>query len=384
MASEYLKWKYRDVRPDQPVELTPKQKRANWWHYHKWYVLIGAALVLTAGYLLARALGFGAVKPDYQIAYVGSAALPEDAATALEDALARFGADCSGDGRVVVQLNQYVTGAKGDDAMYAYASSTKLMADLESCDSYFFLLEDPESFQKNYQVLRCLDGSNPDDDDRALHPAVRCIMDRDHRGGFVMKKLLFLFLAVLPLCLSGCSDYPERAADGTDWNKDWTILGSVLGVEEPGDELTLLNNNSILTGDDLYYAAWTVGESTSYTNEDGKEVDLYNAQLYLLLCGCTDSDYAQQTMEEWIQREQETYTVSETRTETCNGQEYTILIYECGSEANPYSRGASAFATCGNYAVSAEFACQDSYSGQAAEVLIRFLDGCHYSAELNE
>ena len=29
MASEYLKWKYRDVGPDQAVELTPRQKRAN-------------------------------------------------------------------------------------------------------------------------------------------------------------------------------------------------------------------------------------------------------------------------------------------------------------------------------------------------------------------
>ena len=28
MASEYLKWKYRDVKPDQTVELTPRQKRA--------------------------------------------------------------------------------------------------------------------------------------------------------------------------------------------------------------------------------------------------------------------------------------------------------------------------------------------------------------------
>ncbi len=165
MASEYLKWKYRDVRPDQPVELTPKQKRANWWYYHKWYVLIGGLLLLTAGYLFARALGFGEVKPDYQVAYVGSAALPEDAASALETALAELGVDCSGDGKVVVQLNQYVTGAdnSGDAAMYAYAGSAKLMADLESCDSYFFLLEDPEGFQKNYQVLRRLDGSDPAD-----------------------------------------------------------------------------------------------------------------------------------------------------------------------------------------------------------------------------
>ena len=34
MASEYLKWKYRDVKPDEPSpELTGKEKLANWFHY---------------------------------------------------------------------------------------------------------------------------------------------------------------------------------------------------------------------------------------------------------------------------------------------------------------------------------------------------------------
>jgi len=42
MASEYLKWKYKDVRPDIPKELTPAEKRSNWWHYHKWYAAAAA------------------------------------------------------------------------------------------------------------------------------------------------------------------------------------------------------------------------------------------------------------------------------------------------------------------------------------------------------
>lgn len=154
MASEYLKWKYRDVQPDEPVELTPRQKRANWWYYHKWYVLLGAGLLALGIYLGARVLGVGQVKPDYQVAYVGSAALPEETAAALESALADLGTDCNGDGQVLVQLNQYVMGdSSGEGAVYAYAGSTKLMADLDACESYFFLLEDPEAFQENYH--RC-------------------------------------------------------------------------------------------------------------------------------------------------------------------------------------------------------------------------------------
>lgn len=198
-----------------------------------------------------------------------------------------------------------------------------------------------------------------------------------------MKKLLCLLLTVWLLCLCGCTRYPDRAMDGTQWDKSWTILGSALGVEEPGDGLTLQDNSSILTGDDLYYATWVIGEPSAYVNEDEDEVDLYDAQLYLLLCGCADGDYARQTLDDWIARERELYTVIETRTETCNGQEYLLLVYECGSETNPYSRGASAFAVCGNYAVSAELACRESYDGPETEVLLRFLEGCHYSDELN-
>lgn len=167
MASEYLKWKYRDVEPDQHVELTPRQKRANWWYYHKWYVLLGAGLLATGIYLGARALGVGQVVPDYQVAYVGASVLPEDTAAALETALEDLGQDCNGDGQVVVRLNQYVMGDdSGEGAVYAYAGSTRLMADLDACDSYFFLLEDPAAFQENYQVLRRLDGSLPEEGDR--------------------------------------------------------------------------------------------------------------------------------------------------------------------------------------------------------------------------
>ena len=164
MASRYLKWKHRDVQPEQAVELMPRQKWANWWDYHKWYVLLGVALLALAIYLGSKALGAGQVLPDYQVAYVGSAALPEETATALESALADLGVDCNGDGQVVVCVNQYVIGdSSGEGAVYNYAISTKLMGDLNACYSYFFLLEDPTAFQERYQILRRLDGSLPDE-----------------------------------------------------------------------------------------------------------------------------------------------------------------------------------------------------------------------------
>lgn len=152
MASEYLKWKYRDVQPDVPVELTKKQRRRNWWHYHKWHVGFCVLAVAIAGNLAWHALT--QVHPDCQIAYVGTYPLSGEEAAAWEDRLSALGSDCNGDGRVVVRLNQYPTGGSGDDLMYAAASNVKLMADLDACESYFFLLEDPEGFQADYEVLQ--------------------------------------------------------------------------------------------------------------------------------------------------------------------------------------------------------------------------------------
>lgn len=181
------------------------------------------------------------------------------------------------------------------------------------------------------------------------------------------------------LDLSGCSQYPDKTADGAPWDHSWTILGSVLGVEEPGNGFSLLDNYSVLTGEDIYYAAWVAGEPAPYTNEDGEEVEVYDAQIYLLAAGCADEAYAQQNEEEWMARQQETYTVTKTWTETRNGQEYTLLAYECSSETNPYERGVSAFTVYGTYAVSAELVCQADFTEQEREILLQFLEGCHYS-----
>lgn len=150
MASEYFKWKYRDVQPDQPVERTKKQRRRNWWHYHKWHVVLAAAAVCVVGGMVWNAVS--QVRPDYQIAYVASVPLAEEGAAVWEERLAALGTDCNGDGNIVVQLNQYLSA--WEDAMYTAASNVKLMADLESNESYFFLLDDPEAFQAGYEVLR--------------------------------------------------------------------------------------------------------------------------------------------------------------------------------------------------------------------------------------
>lgn len=186
------------------------------------------------------------------------------------------------------------------------------------------------------------------------------------------------------LLLSGCARYPEQTAEGSAWDENWTILGLVLGVEDPGNGFVLQDNNTALSYQDIYYATWTYGEASSYTNEDGEDVDLYEAQIYLLVYGCKDQENAEIAMREWMDRETQTYQSVFTGTVACNGQDYTILSYQTSSETNPYSRGVSAFAVRGNYAISAELSCQSSFQGDEKEILTGFLNGCHYNATLGE
>ncbi len=47
------------------------------------------------------------------------------------------------------------------------AARVGLMADLERCDSFFFILEDGETFQRDYQILAHTDGTLPSETEAA-------------------------------------------------------------------------------------------------------------------------------------------------------------------------------------------------------------------------
>ena len=116
------------------------------------------------------------------------------------------------------------------------------------------------------------------------------------------------------------------------------------------------------------------------TDEDGDEVVLYPARLDLLVYGRKDADAAQQAVDDWTVRQAETYDISDTSRQTCNGQDYTISTYSCKSETNPYDRGISAFGAYKDYAVSAELNCLNSFTEDEAAILTDFLRLCHYAA----
>lgn len=136
----------------------------NWWYYYKWYVICGTGLVILTLYLTGNALGIFRKAPDFLIAYIGETELPQDTINALEQAFASISGDFNGDGETIVKIRQYVSDKQNPDAVYyEYASEIELIGDITDCESYFFLMDNPQAFQKSFHVLAAPDGSCPDE-----------------------------------------------------------------------------------------------------------------------------------------------------------------------------------------------------------------------------
>ena len=166
MAGEYVRWLARDVKPAEKKELTPREKRRNWWAYHKWHVIIAAVCLILAADLVSDAVRNVRNKPDYTIAYVGYTELPEGIARALETAIAGQGEDLNGNGQVQAELVQYRIydeSTDDDPALWeqAYSASVQLTSSIEMVESMIYLLEDPAIFNTNYPILCHADGTLP-------------------------------------------------------------------------------------------------------------------------------------------------------------------------------------------------------------------------------
>ena len=72
MAGEYYRWLARDVKPPEKRELTPAEKRRNWWAYHKWHLAAGLVCLVMLVSLISDMVRNSNSKPDYVIAYVGT------------------------------------------------------------------------------------------------------------------------------------------------------------------------------------------------------------------------------------------------------------------------------------------------------------------------
>ncbi len=162
MAGEYYKWLARDVQPDAPPpELTRAEKWRNWWHYHKWQVVIAIACVWMVGDFVFGIVDNKRNLPDYCIAYIGETVLPDDTVAAIEEAFAALGEDINGNGKVQVRIQQYnllpeeITDPQQLEqaAERSYAVAMQIQTNLQTAESVIFLLEDPAAFQAEYEAL---------------------------------------------------------------------------------------------------------------------------------------------------------------------------------------------------------------------------------------
>lgn len=136
-----------------------KELRQNWLHYYKWTILAGAFFLLVFIALALSVSGLWNERPDYTAAYVGSCGLTDEMRDAIQTSLASAGEDVNKDGQVLVELREYIV--PGDGSADEEMITAQLTSDINSCESFFFILEDPRSFQYSFGLLRYLDGTLP-------------------------------------------------------------------------------------------------------------------------------------------------------------------------------------------------------------------------------
>lgn len=130
--------------------LTAGQRTEIWWR-RRWPLVVGAVVCVS---LFAGALGalLDRKEPDLQIAVVRTQPLPDGVRSALEDSLAALVGDRNGDGRALVQVNDYTVAFDGSaaDTDVQTAGSTLLVTDVAAGVSALYLAEDPQGFLERY------------------------------------------------------------------------------------------------------------------------------------------------------------------------------------------------------------------------------------------
>ena len=118
--------------------VTGKDKRKNWWYYHKIHLLVTVLVVALVGSFVYSLVTN--VHPDYTIALVTSYSMPETGLNQLEECIIPYADDRNGDGKVVVSVVNYVF-SDGADVDYTEqeASIVRFMADASSNEVMIYL-----------------------------------------------------------------------------------------------------------------------------------------------------------------------------------------------------------------------------------------------------
>ena len=167
----------KDLVPDAPRTLTKAEARANWWHYHWYYVLLVACVVLAAGWFVVRRIT--EVKPDCRVVVIGRRDPDQAFLDEVEQKLKAIASDTNGDGKVKVTVKGIWLDLHFDDQDAATrqmmeSSEEKLNADLYTCESMIFIVDDPTLLEARFGCLRLVDGTDPDEEGDTALPAEDC------------------------------------------------------------------------------------------------------------------------------------------------------------------------------------------------------------------
>ena len=124
-------------------------------------------------------------------------------------------------------------------------------------------------------------------------------------------------LALAAVLCTGCGVKDENLKSDPLVNADGTApVGKTLVAPAPPEDFTLLDNKDILAANGLYYASWVNGEPQPYENSEGKTVDLYDAQLTLVVQENKTEEKATSAVSGWQELAQQNYDISDTQTLT--------------------------------------------------------------------
>lgn len=149
-----------EIKPE-----TPREKRQNWWFYHKGHVIgcvVAAAVLFSIIYSIVSK-----VEPDYTVALLTSYSMPSVGTDELERCISAYADDRNGDGKVVVSVVNYTfsstTAATPEMAQQQQAELTKFVADCTANDSMIFLHDESafSALENNFEgFFRYNDGTS--------------------------------------------------------------------------------------------------------------------------------------------------------------------------------------------------------------------------------
>ena len=208
-------------------ELTPKEKRQNWWHYH-WGMIVGLVILAAILFSLLYSI-FSKVDPDYRIAVMVSYSMPEHGRTELERCITPYADDRNGDGKVVVEVNTY--------ELKLPSNPTSEQVQMQQAHLTRFLVD----FSENASMI-------------VLHDADSFVAMGDDMQG------LFLYNDGTPM--------PEEATDFENAMRSWSDLAAFASFEPISDDENNVPSAAFKASFEQLRVSFRAAEGTSIENSE--------------------------------------------------------------------------------------------------------------------